>query len=349
MSISHDFSRLSSAEVAKLFDETRRLAIAQRNQDDQQERTAPSSGGLHFVNGSYCSCDGGLASHAVEPERYYQSESGAMVRLEPGEERPASLEDERTERLCRMTENEIERLSDEARAELMEFREGVLEERAQQFRAARSKYNPTEENKQALLERLGDEHVGYCLDDPGDMMSLLLNRGAWTVENLCSAFDSLSNEGKLTPRPGDARRLDADELRTLSAFCAGCQTDTEFERVLDQYLYLATGNRKGWRTVATDSRYSRVLEQAISFCFENSQPDYSPTSERRRFLKKYLAGRFPSIRLLRAAWVACQRAEEKGELAQDEAPAPRLSEDEQKLNQAQQLANEIARASWEGV
>jgi hypothetical protein len=350
MSISHDFSKLSSAEIARLFHETRKLAIAQRNPHDQQERTAPATSGLHFVNGSYCSCDGGPGSHAVEPERYYQSEQGAMVRLEPGEERPASLEDERTARLCRMTENEVERLSEDARAELMEFREGVLEERSQQFRTARPKYHATEENKQALLERLGDEHLGYCLDDPEEMMSLLLTRGVWTVENLCTAFDALSNEGMLTPRPGDARRLDADELRTLSAYCSGCQTDSEFERVLDQYLYLATGNRKGWRAAALDARYSKVLEQAILFCFENSTPDYRPTAERRRFLKEHLAGRFPSVRLLRAGWELCKQAEAKGELGNDDsAPAPKFTEENRKLAQAQALADAISQESFRGL
>ncbi|GEM_PF-4841192 len=348
-----DFSKLSNAEIARLFHETRKLAIQEKYgvADAQPGQAHSENSRFHLEpSGAVCDC-GNPASHYTEPERFYQSEQGAMVRLEPGEERPASLEDERTERLCRMPQSEVDNLSADARAELTEFRNAVLEERAQAFRAARPKYYDIDENMQALLGRLGDEHLGYCLDDPEEMMDLLLNRGAWTVENLCFAFDALSNEGKMTPRPGDSRRLDADELRTLSAYCAGCQTDAEFERVLDNYIYLATGNGRGWRAAALDSRYSKVLEQAIFFCFENSQPDYSPTPERRRFLKKYLASRFPSIRLLRAAWIACQKAEEKGELRDDDQPAaaPRLSPDEAKIQEANALAREIAQKSFSGM
>jgi len=51
------------------------------------------------------------------------------------------------------------------------------------------------------------------------------------------------------------------------------------------------------------------LEEAVCFCWENYRKDYSPTADRRRFLRQYCAGRFITVALLDAAWEECKRAE----------------------------------------
>jgi hypothetical protein len=60
----------------------------------------------------------------------------------------------------------------------------------------------------------------------------------------------------------------------------------------------------------TDPKIRPVLEEAVAFCWENEGKDYSPTPDRRRFLREYCAGRFVTVALLDAAWEACKQAEE---------------------------------------
>src|SRR5690348_15225815 len=99
-----DFSRLPSSEVHRLFHETRKLALQEKYgvAEDRPGNPRSQKSQYHLEpSGAVCDC-GDPASHYPAEERFYQSEEGAMVRLEAGEERPASLEDERTERMIRM-------------------------------------------------------------------------------------------------------------------------------------------------------------------------------------------------------------------------------------------------------
>ena len=354
MSITPDLSKLSSSAIADLYAQTRREYIRQRDGVDEAEvrpkSASPASGGLHFVNGSYCSCQEGLASHAVEPERYYQSESGCMVKLEPGEERPASLEDERTERLIRMPQNEVDNLGPEAHAELMEFREGILEQRSQEFLAARPKYNPTDENKEAMLEYLGNTHLGYVLNDDDELMLTLLTRGCYTVKNLCAAYDHLSRRGELTPLPGDVKKLDAQQTLELSAMCSTARTDDDFENILDQYLLATTGSNRGARRLVLDPRYVKAVSEGVYFIFANSTPEFQETAEAKQFLKRYVGNRFVSVRLLRAGLAAYLRAKEKGEIEQEQTVVQsKPSPEEETLQKVNDFAREISRASWQGL
>jgi hypothetical protein len=58
-----------------------------------------------------------------------------------------------------------------------------------------------------------------------------------------------------------------------------------------------------------DPELARIVREAVWFCWENGRPNYSPTPERRRFMKEYIAGRIPTARLLDEAWSACQAAD----------------------------------------
>lgn len=339
-------SRLSNQEIARLYEQTRKLAIEEKYGASEK----PSNSQWHRApEGHMCDCKGGSASHyATESERYYIDASGAVLPLAAGERRPLNLRDERIAWACRLTERQLDDLRPEARAEAEEVRAAVLESEAQQFRDRFPEYNDTPENSQALIERLCERHLAFYPDGEDEAMSELLSRDCWSADSIAGAYEELRDEGRLTPRPGHARNLDADELRTLSAFCAGCRTDAEFERALNQYVYLATGSERGWRAVAFDARYSKVLESAILFCFENSQPDYSPTPERRQFLENHVAGRFPSVQMLRAGWELRKQAEAKGE-TQPPEQSHTPNADEQRLNEAQAMLDALAQEGFRGM
>jgi len=59
-----------------------------------------------------------------------------------------------------------------------------------------------------------------------------------------------------------------------------------------------------------DPALAKVVDEAVWFCWQQGRPNYSPAPERRKFMRDYIAGRIPTVRLLDEAWAACQ-ADEK--------------------------------------
>jgi hypothetical protein len=59
----------------------------------------------------------------------------------------------------------------------------------------------------------------------------------------------------------------------------------------------------------SDPQYRPILEESVLFAWEHYRKDYSPTPERRAYLKRYAAGRFLNVALLDAAWESCKIAE----------------------------------------
>lgn len=59
-----------------------------------------------------------------------------------------------------------------------------------------------------------------------------------------------------------------------------------------------------------DPALANIVREAVWFCWEQGRAEYSPTAERRRFMRGYVAGCIPTARLLDEAWAAC-RAEER--------------------------------------
>ena len=146
--------------------------------------------------------------------------------------------------------------------------------------------------------------------------------------------------------PGEIKRLDAEEFGEISAACSVAQSDADYERILNHYLYLTTGSNEGVRVLALDSRYSQAVREGVYLIFAHSTPEYEETADAKSYLMRYCGRRFPSIKLLRSAYAAYLR---KGELAADQPAQPTLSEEDRKLQQAQELANQIARSSWDGI
>lgn len=353
MSISHDFSGLSNKEIARLFNETRKLAIQEKYGTPDESKPRNEKSRYHLApDGSVCDC-GDLLSHYPQDEgQNYIHSQGYVATAEPGEHIELTDAQRKIRFYESMPKHEVDRLSAPDQAALQDWREARTEEIAQQFRAARPSYNPVEENHLALLDYLNAEHLGrsgqVAPEETEELTLTLLARGCFTVETLCNAYDELSRQGRLTPRPGDVRRLDADELRRLSALASGCKTDLDYEQCLQKYLELS-GIDLSWREAALDSIYSPVVEKAVFWIWEQAQETYTPTAERRAAIRKYLAGRFPTVKLLNAAWLAVQRQEERGGIEQEEQPAPKLRPEEAKIQQAQALANAIAAEQFKGM
>lgn len=78
-----------------------------------------------------------------------------------------------------------------------------------------------------------------------------------------------------------------------------------------------------------DPALTNIVREAVWYCWEQGRPNYSPSPERRKFMREYIAGRIPTARLLDEAWAACQ-AEEKdamrasvlGQVSKNTTPQP---------------------------
>ncbi len=58
-----------------------------------------------------------------------------------------------------------------------------------------------------------------------------------------------------------------------------------------------------------DPALGKIVNEAVWYCWEQGRPNYSPTVERREFMRYYIAVRIPTVRLLDEAWVTCQAEE----------------------------------------
>lgn len=59
----------------------------------------------------------------------------------------------------------------------------------------------------------------------------------------------------------------------------------------------------------SDPEMRPILEEACWFCWEAYRKDYSPSAERREFMRDYCSGRFITVDLLDHAWEECKRVE----------------------------------------
>jgi hypothetical protein len=352
MSIStQDFSGLSSGEIAELYQQTRKLYIAERDGVEEAENTRPKSARnskAHIVHGAVCECSEGLASHFAADEKTYIHPDGFVATMQDGEEIPLTEEQRKIQFYESMPDSQVQALPKQDQDELYEWRDARIEQIAAEFKRARPLYYPESENLVTLLDYLAKEHLSSRVSDPDEAdyyMDLLLQRGVWKVETLCEAFDKLYKAGQLETRPGVVKPLSASDLRKLSALASGCRSDHDYEHVLQKYLELS-GIDESWKTAALDPVYSPIVEKAVFWIWEQAQETYTPTEERRAAIRKYLAGRFPTVKLLNAAWLSVQRQEELG---QEGPPTPRLSPDEAKLQQARALADAIVQEQFRGI
>lgn len=350
----YNFNKLNNGELAQLYAATRREYIRQRDGIEESDAKRPKTAGqskAHIVNGAVCECPEGLASHYPQDEgQKYIHPQGYVATAEPGEQVELTEEARKIRFYESMPDSDVSRLPEADQLALLEWREARIEQICAEFVQKQRRYHPVSENKVALVDYLSRKYLAVRCQDEDEVeptLLVLLQRGVLTPENLAEAFDALHKAGRLEARPGVAKPLNADDLRRLSALAGSCRGDRDYETVLQEYLHLS-GIKLSWREAVLDSVYSPVVEKAVIWIWEQAQDTYTPTPERRAAIHKYLAGRFPTVKLLNATWLAVQRQEEREGLGQEEQPAPKLSPDEEKLQQAQALADAIAQESFRG-
>ena len=177
------------------------------------------------------------------------------------------------------------------------------------FTEANPSYFRSDANFQTLVRFLSDLYLHKDYGDCEELMQELYSRGFLSVETLTDAFRILSAEGLMEVRPGQAKPLTADDKQALSIAAAAIATDRDLDRVLNAYLRFSLGDDapQSWRQVIGQSQYASVLFQAVIFCWSHKRADYIPSEGAEEYLRKYLAGRFPTFPLLDAAWERCKK------------------------------------------
>ena len=79
------------------------------------------------------------------------------------------------------------------------------------------------------------------------------------------------------------------------------------QQVSEMWLY-STSPQEALDSVA-DPAYKSIVWEAVWYCWEHGRANYSPSTERRDFMRRYIANRIPTAHLLDMAWAACQEAE----------------------------------------
>jgi hypothetical protein len=201
---------------------------------------------------------------------------------------------------------------------LKEWQYGRAEQVAIEFMRLNPSYHRCEENWEALIQTLALNALGWHEDmaTTEEVQEELITRGFWTVENLTSAFRSLSRQGVLEVKPGQPRTLTERERRAIAMQASS----GDIEGAIARYLLRRAPEEKAHAFMdapttidaldeVADPELARIVREAVWFCWENGRPNYSPNRERRRFMQDYIAGRIPTARLLDEAWAACQAAE----------------------------------------
>ena len=186
--------------------------------------------------------------------------------------------------------------------EVRDRRGGVI---AHAFKQQTPDYLPSDRNYENIVELLAESllHRNDLMVE--DAVSELVEHGHWTISNIQDAWNTLKREGAAELQPGTPRDLSAQErLHVIRIAQQGNVT-----LAIGQFLSYALDEEAPSVNVAYAPRYRKVCDRATLFCFEAAQADYTPTPERREFLRRYCGGRPLTLAMLQQAWTACQRNE----------------------------------------
>ena len=103
----------------------------------------------------------------------------------------------------------------------------------------------------------------------------------------------------------EAQRLRAEQL-AANGDVLGAIVEYVKGRISEQAGYEVAFTLGDPLAFTTDPKMRPILEEACFFCWEAYRKDYSPTVDRRQFLRDYCSGRFVTIALLDAAWEECK-------------------------------------------
>ncbi len=189
------------------------------------------------------------------------------------------------------------------------------EEVANEFRGRNPDYLKCDANWRSMVETLAHNLLGEDDLDPDEAQDLLISGGHWTLRNLTAAYNELDKAGALLYPANhshpikEAQRLRAEQYAANGDVLGGIVEYVK-GRVSDEAADQIAFTLADPLAFTTDPEMRPILEEACWFCWEAYRKDYSPSAERRRFLRDYCGGRFVTVALLDAAWDECKRAEQ---------------------------------------
>jgi hypothetical protein len=185
---------------------------------------------------------------------------------------------------------------------------------AHEFRRRNPGYMKSDANWRYIVEAMAHNLLGEDDLETEEAQDLLISGGYWTLENLTAAFKALDRIGALEypanhSRPlKEAQRLRAEQLAANGDVLGGIVEYVK-GRISEEAGYEVAFTLADPLAFTTDPKMRPILEEACWFCWEAYRKDYSPSPERRRFLRDYCGGRFVTVALLDAAWEECKQAE----------------------------------------
>lgn len=184
---------------------------------------------------------------------------------------------------------------------------------ANEFRRRNPGYLKCDANWRSIVETMAEKLLGENLEAE-EAQELLIANGQWTLQNLTEAFRQLDRVGALEYPTNHSRPLrEGQRLRAEQLSANGDVISGIFEyvkgRISEEAAIEVASTLEDPLAFTTDPKMRPILEEACLFCWEAYRKDYSPSPDRRRFLREYCAGRFVTIALLDAAWEECKRAE----------------------------------------
>jgi hypothetical protein len=203
--------------------------------------------------------------------------------------------------------------------ELEKIEQEQAEAAVWEFRRRNPTYFKSELNWYRMASDMARKWLGW-LDiyeiDPDEAYGELARRGHWTADNLTATYKSLMKAGVLEVDPESARPLIERDKRAIALQAAAGDVEGAVTRYLQ--LRLPEQISEMWRYSLSpqdaldgiaDPAFKQIVTEAVWYCWEHGRPNYSPSSERRKFMQSYVAGRIATARLLDEAWRACQEAE----------------------------------------
>jgi hypothetical protein len=178
-----------------------------------------------------------------------------------------------------------------------------------------------EGNLDALSIILAHNFLGWTEQEcdnrePAVAQEELIARGHWTAENLELAWDSLRRSGLAELRPGQVKTLsEAEQLEVIRMGQDGFNrrdANIVLQAVLRYCQYAIGLDADEIAAEFNGPQYRPVIDKAQVFVFENCNPEYTPTRERRAFIKNFVAARPITIPMLFQAWRDCQKEEQRG-------------------------------------
>jgi hypothetical protein len=185
---------------------------------------------------------------------------------------------------------------------------------ANEFRRRNPRYMKCDANWRSIVETMANNLLGEDNLDADEAQDLLIAQGQFTLPNLEAAYKALDRMGALEypanqPRPlKAAQRLRAEQLAANGDVLGGIVEYVK-GRISENAGYEVAFTLADPLAFTTDPEMRPILEEACWFSWEAYRKDYSPSPERRRFMRDYCAGRFVTVSLLDAAWEECKRVE----------------------------------------